>query len=113
MNSGLIFYISERKIGGYLLSVEHPAGRSKAKFFRALGFIDRDWMLLGKALEDHAKNAKFVEAVETEFGVTYVHEGELETPSGRRPLLRSVWVATAGSACLRFVTAYPVRRVQQ
>ena len=113
MDPKFVFYVSERKIRGYLLSFEHPAGRLKAKFFQAVGFTDRDWTLLAKALEAHAKDAKFVEAVETQFGVTYVYEGQLRTPSGRRPLVRSVWVAPGGESSLRFVTAYPLRQAKK
>jgi len=41
-------------------------------------------------------------------GVTYLTEGPLETPSGRRPRVRTIWLIEAGQVAPRFITAYPL-----
>jgi len=42
--------ISPDKIRGYLLSAEHPIGRFKARFFRALGYTPENWKRLASDL---------------------------------------------------------------
>ena len=41
-------------------------------------------------------------------GVTYIVEGPLETPSGRKPRIRTVWLVETGQLAPRFITAYPL-----
>ncbi len=88
------------------MSADHPQGRSKAKFFSASGFTDQNWIDLAEALERHASEARLAKAVETQFGMTYVYEGELKTPTGKRPIIRSVWFAPLSRSVLNFVTAF-------
>jgi hypothetical protein len=38
----------------------------------------------------------------------YVIEGEIDSPDGRNPRIRSVWVVEINSTAPRFVSAYPV-----
>jgi hypothetical protein len=40
------------KLHGYLLSLTHPVGRFKARFFTALGFNDERWAELETALRE-------------------------------------------------------------
>ncbi len=47
-------YIQPRKLIDYLLSPAHPAGRSKAIFFRRAGFDDANAHLLEQALVEIA-----------------------------------------------------------
>jgi len=37
--------IEPRKLHGYLLSMSHPTGRFKARFFAALGYHALDWQV--------------------------------------------------------------------
>lgn len=41
-------------------------------------------------------------------GTTYLVEGPLETPSGRRPRLRTIWLVETSKFAPRFITAYPL-----
>ena len=41
-------------------------------------------------------------------GVTYLVEGPLETPSARKPRVRTVWLIETGALAPRFITAYPL-----
>jgi hypothetical protein len=37
----------------------------------------------------------------------YVVAGRVETPSGKRPLVRTIWIVDRGDVVPRLVTAYP------
>ena len=91
-----------------LLSVDHPAGRAKAAFFLCFGFSTDRWEELRDALLAHAASARLVSVEHTAFGMKYILEGPLRSPTGRQPQLRAVWFVEAGEQVPRLVTAYPV-----
>jgi hypothetical protein len=99
--------VDSRKITEYPLCPTHPDGASKAGFFSKLGFHTEDWMVLAGALRSHGAAHPVVRMVESTFGTRYTVEGPLETPSGRRPSVRTVWVVDQGSDTPRLITAYP------
>jgi filamentous hemagglutinin len=96
------------KIEDYLLNPGHPIGGSKAAFFRAFGFSREEWRLLAEALREHGRANPVAKAMSDEDGTTYLVEGPLETPFGRRPRLRTVWLVETGKLAPRFITAYPL-----
>ncbi len=96
------------KIIGYLLSLTHPDGRDKAIFFMSFGFIPEKPEQLENALLQQALSQEVVKSVPNVFGVRYVLEGQLETPDGRSPLVRSVWFIEKDDEIPRLVTAYPL-----
>jgi hypothetical protein len=85
-------------------------GPEKGGFFEVVGFSVEEAGVLRKALLGHAGRGDAARTVETEFGVKYVVEGSLESPDGRNPEVRSVWIEELGSESTRFVTAYPGER---
>ena len=95
---------------GYLLSISHPRGRSKAIFFMRFGFSASQPDVLARALVDHARRSDSAGSMETAFGVHYIVEGALRTPDARNPLIRAIWVIKANEAAPRFVTATPIRK---
>lgn len=102
--------VAKSKIVDYLLSTTHPGGRGKAKWLIAHGFTAERWEELADALKRHASQDEEARMEASPHGTRYIVEGPLETPDGRRPLLRSVWFVETGEAVVRFVTAYPLRR---
>jgi hypothetical protein len=96
------------KLTGYLLSKSHPIGRSKARFFRGLGFNESNSTLLQRGLMRIAKEGVVVQHVTSRHGVKYVLDGEMQTPLGSRVTLRTIWIIDAGQQHPRFVTAYPL-----
>jgi len=100
---------SERKVRDYLLSPTHTAGRAKARFFARFGFSAEAWRELAAALQRHAAALDVAMAEDTAFGTRYTIEGELESPDGRDPLVRTIWFVDNGETIPRLVTAYPVR----
>ena len=96
------------KIVEYLLSVTHPGGFGKALFFRRYGFRTESWEVLAAALRRHAIDHEVRKREVARFGERFVVEGEIATPDGRRPMVRSVWFIERGEEIPRFVTAYPL-----
>ena len=83
--------VEREEIVDYLLSSTHRYGASKARFFSGFGFRVEQWERLAEALREHGRTREVVRQHETGFGPRYVVEGELTTPSGRRPHVRTVW----------------------
>lgn len=97
--------ISEAKIVDYLLS----PSRDKAEFFADFGFSIAEWQILAKALSSHAVTHEVANSVTTTHGTKYIVEGELSTPDGRNPKVRSVWIIEHEQIVPRFITAYPLK----
>jgi hypothetical protein len=100
--------VPQRKMELYLLNPSHPIGGSKAEFFMRFGFSREQWLHLAEALRRHARANSVASAVSDADGTTYLVEGPLETPSGRRPRLRTIWLVETGQLAPRFITAYPL-----
>jgi len=96
------------KLRSYLLSLTHPAGKSKARFFRRVGFSQSNIGLLAQCLLDVARTAEVTVATRTAYGMKYVVDGLLPTPSGDQVSLRTIWIVEREDARPRFVTAYPM-----
>jgi hypothetical protein len=100
--------VERGKIVEYLLSSAHRYGASKARFFSEFGFRLEQWGRLAEALREHSRMHEVVRERETGFGPRYVVEGELTTPCGRRPRLRTVWQFDKGAVAPRLISAYPL-----
>lgn len=102
--------IAERKIVNYLLNETHPTGKHKAAFFKRFGFELEKWSELKAALLQHAATHEVSSQLSTEEGIHYAVEGELKTPDGRNPHLRSIWAIDVGTETL--VSLPPILRVK-
>ena len=103
---GLI--VERAKIADYLLNPAHRYGASKARFFSEFGFHLERWEILAEAFCEHGRSHDVARVRETGFGPRYVVEGELHTPAGRRPLVRTVWQMDDGTVAPRLISAYPL-----
>jgi hypothetical protein len=101
--------IAENKITDYLLSESHPEGKDKAVFFSQFGFSVVLWEQLADALRQHAAEHEVASILATAHGTKYVVEGELSTPSGRKPKIRTVWLIEKQDEIARLITAYPLK----
>lgn len=99
--------VERQKIGEYLLNREHPDNGGKADFFMALGFRANDWETMAIALRVLAINSSVSLSMESEHGKKYIVDGVIETPVGKTPMVRTVWIVDTGEAIPRLVTAYP------
>ena len=100
--------IERQKIAEYLLNPTHRYGASKARFFIEFGFEQGSWEELAAALREHARNNEVVRCKDTPFGPRFEVDGELRTPSGERPVVRSVWQMDKGEIAPRLITVYPL-----
>ena len=84
--------VEQEKIQDYLLNAMHPDNGGKAAFFLALGFSRDDWPMLAAAFRKMAGRYQVAKSVASPHGRKYVLDGEIETPSGKTPRVRTVWV---------------------
>jgi hypothetical protein len=102
--------ISPAKLSEYLLDAAHKVGAPKFKFLRSFGFsVERPEELEAALLEHGLSGGGAVTTKVTRFGLRYEVDGRLRTPSGRTPLVRTVWQEHADAPHLRFVTLVPNR----
>lgn len=99
--------IDNEKILNYLLSDTHPVGKFKAKFFRSLGFDEKNANLLKNGLLQIFSDGTVTKTINTPFGVKYIIEGFLPTPVGKSVNIVTVWIIERGEDFPPFVTAYP------
>ena len=99
--------VDREKITDYLLSPSHPDGASKEAFFTSYGFRAEEWEIFADTLRRHGQTHPVVAMVDSNYGSRYSIDGILETPDGRHPVVRTVWILNKGSTEPRLVTAYP------
>jgi hypothetical protein len=54
-----------------------------------------------------AENVAVATSMASPHGQKYIVEGNIETPSGKTPRVRTVWIVDRGLETPRLVTAYP------
>ncbi|MEE9568097.1 MAG: hypothetical protein V3W37_01825 [Candidatus Binatia bacterium] len=59
-------------------------------------------------MKKHGRSHDVSASVESHHGTRYSIDGPLETPDGRNPKVRTVWVLAKRSKSPRLVTAYPI-----
>ena len=84
-----------------------PTTEWKADFFMDLGFNRSHWQLLAAAFRNAAGNHAVSKTMASPHGTKYIAECRVETPSGKTPLVRTVWIVDLGQDNPRLVTAYP------
>lgn len=101
--------IEPLKLHGYLLSDSHSVGRSKARFFVALGYSAERWLRLDADLRtQHLSQDATLKR--TPHGQKYEIRATLVGPSGRSAGVVSCWIIRPQEDFPRFVTAYPEGR---
>ena len=104
--------VERAKVVNYLLSQSHSDGRSKAAFFLSFGFAQKQWRTLAEALRIHGATNEIAGMETSDYGTRYMVDGIIETPDGRNPWIRTVWISDNLNAEPRLVTAHPRRRPQ-
>lgn len=99
--------VEQKKITEYLLCKSHPDGRNEAIFFSQFGFTLDNWELLAESLRKLGVAHNVTKVVESDFGTRYSVDGVLETPDGRNPNVRTVWIIAQYSTKPRLITAHP------
>ena len=99
--------VDREKISEYLLNREHADNGGKADFFIALGFSLNEWEMLAESLRRLATISEVSQSMESPHGKKYIVDGQIETPAGKTPAVRTVWIVDTGESIARLVTAYP------
>ncbi len=99
--------IEQAKLRDYVLSITHPIGRFKARFFAALGFTADRWVELAEALRLQHLTQDAEPAPATSHGQKYTIRAILNGPNGQSAIVVSIWFIPARGDVPRFVTAYP------
>jgi Domain of unknown function (DUF6883) len=100
-------YVPTDKLNNYLLSETHAVERTKARYFRSIGYTAEKAEELAEALVMIARSEDICQEIVYDFGTKYVIDGELATPVGIGVRVRTIWVIDSQDARPRFVTAYP------
>jgi len=101
-------YIPPGKLMNYLLSETHAVGKSKAKFFSALGFDETNVTQLEEGLLAIARTEGVGDFITSPHGAKYIVDGSMKTPRGGVVRLRTIWIIETEQENPRFVTAYPI-----
>ncbi len=99
--------VAQEKIVDYLLNTTHPDNGGKALFFLELGFRADQWQALADAFRRLAVTGSVKNCVASSHGAKYILDGRIETPCGKAPWVRTVWIVDDGQREPRLVTAYP------
>jgi uncharacterized protein DUF6883 len=99
--------IDPTKLRGYLLSLTHPVGRFKARFFAALGYTAEEWQALEADLRIQHLSQPAVPGPRLPFGQSFTIRAILRGPNGEAASVVSVWFIRSDSGVPHFVTAYP------
>ncbi len=105
--SGHMAVIDREKITDYLLNPVHPDNGGKAVFFQSLGFSGENWTTLSAAFRKLVEITEVTKSVESPHGWKYILDGPIDPPSGKSPLVRTIWIVDRGQNAPRLVTAYP------
>lgn len=101
--------IKREKLTNYLLSLTHEKGKSKAKFFRGLGFNEANIVEFEQALLKIGQSNEVIEVDKTSSGyvIKYVIDGLLTSPSGKLVKVRTIWGIKSGEGIPELISAYP------
>ncbi|MDD5199601.1 MAG: hypothetical protein PHC88_07330 [Terrimicrobiaceae bacterium] len=100
--------VEPTKLTDYLLSLSHPDGKGKAKFFMQFGFAQAKPEQLEASLRSHGLTQPVVEVKNSEHGVKFILECTVQSPDGRNPCIRSVWIVDAIVMVLKQADAWTV-----
>lgn len=103
-------YIPRKKLVLYLLSESHAVGKSKARFFKQIGYDHDNLDLLEQGLLNIFQNNEITGTTDSPHGKKYIIDGTLHAPIDKTITLRTVWIIDTGRVDPRFVTAYPLKR---
>ncbi len=109
--------IDDTKLYDYLLNLNHPDGKSKARFFELIGYTTNNrYAGVGEQLRADLLQLACSGTVVSEFpnrvGCKYVVVGPINAPNNRTYQLLTVWIIESRQGNVpsnepRLITAYP------
>lgn len=74
-----------------------PTGGTRQSFSAASDLRSSQWQVLAEALRTVGISNPVGATVESSFGTRYTVDGSLQTPDGRSPRVRTVWILEPGT----------------
>jgi len=102
--------VEERKLSDYLLSEMHPVGRAKARYFRKLGFSNKNAKEFKDILLRIANSTPVSQQIDTTYGTKYIIKAEIPASSDKIYTLVTIWIIEKNEENPKFVTAYPATK---
>src|SRR5262249_9535823 len=102
--------VDSRKVTHYLFALDHARGGPKGRFFLLFGFSVADPQGLADALLAHGLTYQIDTVDERADATVYTVVGEISSPDGRNPRIRTVWQNDRGTSVARFITTVPMPR---
>jgi hypothetical protein len=99
--------IAPAKLRDYLLSEQHPDGRSKARYLAGLGYRRVEWPRLVRDLREQILPLEARPVRNSPWGTKYEILGVLRGPNGRTAWIRSIWIVLRNETRPRLVTLTP------
>ena len=99
--------IEDAKLYRYLLNMEHPDGKAKARFYELIGYTTGNGEQLRADLLTLACSGSVVNELPNRVGRKYIVVGNLSAPNGRTYQLLTVWAVEPPDNEPRLITAYP------
>jgi hypothetical protein len=99
--------VARDKVEHYLLNAAHPDNGGKANFFEALGFRRTEWTVLATALHTMAHTSEVTQRLKSPHGQKFIIVARIDSPSGKQPLVQTIWIVDNGLEVARLVSAYP------
>ena len=101
--------IKTEKLTNYLLSLTHQEGKSKAKFFRRIGYNELNILKFEQELLKIAKSNEvdMVNKKKSKIVVKYTIYGVVNAPNGKQYKVKTVWAIDSGSKIPHLATAHP------
>jgi hypothetical protein len=100
-------HISRAQLVEYLLHPTHPRGSAKAQRLSRVGYRPDTWHRLVHDLHRFHLPHEVDVVRQTPYGTRYEIHAAVETPSGRRLTLRSIWQMEEGTDVPCFLTLVP------
>ncbi|MBI2611225.1 hypothetical protein HYW54_00575 [Candidatus Gottesmanbacteria bacterium] len=105
--------IPRKKLTHYLLNLEHKDGKSKAKFFRGIGFseinldkFEQELLKVAKENKVTLVNKSKSKRVKYDPVIKYSIIGSINAPNGKRYMVETGWVRETGKKIPRLTSAY-------
>ena len=99
--------IAAEKLIDYILSSNHPEGRSKAAYLSQMGYNQGNWQVLEQDLRKQHLSCDAKEGSLSPYGKKYEILAPLTGPNGKTMWIRSIWIVRHGENMARLITIIP------
>ncbi len=99
--------IAREKIIDYLLNTKHIRGGTKARLLVQFGYRADKWQQLEFDIRRYLVNADVETVKQGSYGMRYEIRAPMQTPSGRRLMVKTIWQIDHGTDYPRLITLFP------